>query len=91
MPTGYVLIFYWTVVAIGGALFLGTGAALLRYRRTGVFPGQPAPDRPPGDSPPPVSDVGHTPTRSETRRVLMRCVLGFGLAAWGATGLLTTG
>lgn len=27
--------------SIGAALLLGTGAAVLRYRRTGAFPGQP--------------------------------------------------
>jgi hypothetical protein len=32
------------VAALGAALFLGTGAALFTYRRTGAFPGQPAAD-----------------------------------------------
>jgi hypothetical protein len=36
----------WLVLAIGAALFLGTGAALLVYWRTGVFPGQGAGERP---------------------------------------------
>jgi hypothetical protein len=76
MTTGYVLIFYWTIVAIGGALFLGTGAALVRYRRTGTFPGG--------------SGAAHEPTRRETARVVTRCVLGLALAAGGAVGLLAT-
>jgi hypothetical protein len=31
----------WLMLAVGAALFLGTGAALVTYRRTGAFPGQP--------------------------------------------------
>ena len=31
----------WMLTAVGAAILLGTGAALLRYRRTGTFPGQP--------------------------------------------------
>jgi hypothetical protein len=78
MPTGYVLIFYWTIVALGGALFLGTGAALLRYRRTGMLPGEPA------------TTGKHRPSQRESRRVALRCALGFGLTAVGATGLVAT-
>jgi hypothetical protein len=77
MPTGYVMLVYWTVVAIGAALFLGTGAALVRYRRTGSFPGAEDPD-------------GHDPTASETRRAVVRCALGAGLMALGAGGLMAT-
>lgn len=73
MPTGYLLVFYWTVAALGGALFLGTGAALLRYRRTGTFPGQP-----PGEGPLP---------EVVRRRVLLRCVVGFGVTAAGLVGV----
>lgn len=75
MPTGYVLIFYWTIVAIGGALFLGTGAALFRYRRTGTLPGQ---------------EGGHAPSKKESRRVIARCALGLCLTTGGATGLVVT-
>jgi hypothetical protein len=75
MTTGYVLIFYWTVVALGAALFLGTGAALVRYRRTGAFPG---------------GATGHQPSRRETTRVVLRCVVGLVLTAGGAAGLLGT-
>lgn len=32
------------LVAVGAALFVGTGLALLAYRRTGAFPGQPVAD-----------------------------------------------
>lgn len=36
---GYLRIGALFVAATGAALFLGTGAALLTYRRTGAFPG----------------------------------------------------
>ena len=78
MLTGYVLILYWTIVAIGAALFLGTAAALVRYRRTGTFPGGQA------------ADGGHAPTRRETTRVVVRCTVGLALAAGGTVGLITT-
>ena len=78
MPTGYVLIFYWTIVAIGGALFLGTGAALVRYRRTGAFPG--------GEG----ASGSHEPTRRETTRVVLRCAVGLALAGVGTVGLVAT-
>ena len=78
MPTGYVLILYGMVVALGGALFLGTGAALLRYRRTGAFPG------------PQGASAGHAPSRRETARVVLRCALGLLLVAGGAAGLVAT-
>jgi hypothetical protein len=78
MPTGYVLILYWTIVALGGALFLGTGAALIRYRRTGTLPGAPA------------AQAGHGPSRRETTRVVVRCAAGLALAVGGAAGLVAT-
>lgn len=40
IPTSYADIVALTILAIGAALTLGTGAALWRYRRTGLFPGQ---------------------------------------------------
>ena len=39
---GYLELFVIFLGSIGLALLLGTGAAYLRYRRTGVFPSQPA-------------------------------------------------
>jgi uncharacterized membrane protein len=35
----YLAIAYWLLIATGAALALGTGAALLTFRRTGRFPG----------------------------------------------------
>lgn len=40
VPTSYAEIALFLVLAVGAALFFGTGAALLRYRRTGLFPGE---------------------------------------------------
>ncbi len=36
----------WLLLAFGAALFGGTGAALVTYRRSGTFPGQPKGTRP---------------------------------------------
>lgn len=77
--TGYVLIFYWTIVAIGGALFLGTAAAVLRYRRTGTFPGEAG-----------EAGAAHIPSGRVLRRATVRCVLGLCLAMAGAVGLFAT-
>lgn len=78
MPTGYLLVFYWTIVALGGALFLGTGAALVRYVRTGSFPGQPA-------------DPALDRSQKTLRRAVMRCGVGFTVAAAGVTGVVSAG
>lgn len=40
VPTTYTELFIFLVGAVGAALLLGTGAALLRFRRTGAFPGE---------------------------------------------------
>ena len=48
-PMGYMELGIIFFGSIGAALLLGTGAALLRYRRTGEFPGQPE-DAPPEDT-----------------------------------------
>lgn len=40
VPTTYTELFIFLIGAVGAALLFGTGAALLRFRRTGAFPGQ---------------------------------------------------
>lgn len=69
----------WLLIAVGGALLLGTAAALMRYRRTGLFPGQPATD-----------DTG-APLRPSVRTAFAKCALGALLLAWGALWLSLAG
>jgi hypothetical protein len=45
------------LLAVGAALAVGTGLALLSYRRTGAFPGQPE------DAPTPRAAVGTAVTK----------------------------
>lgn len=78
MPSGYLLVLYWTVVALGGALFLGTGAALVRYVRTGSFPGQSA-----------EQETGRPATA--LRRAVLRCGVGFAVAFAGIAGVVSVG
>lgn len=65
----------WGLLAIGAALVLGTGAALLRYRRTGLFPGQP------------TDAEGNPTTQPSVRTAVGKVVLGLALAVWGVAGL----
>lgn len=60
-PTSYTELFIFLVGAVGAALAVGTGAALVRYRRTGRLPGQPA-------------ERGQD--RAAARAAAVRCVLG---------------
>jgi hypothetical protein len=60
--------------SIGAALLLGTGAAMLRYRRTGAFPGQPA-------------DAVEEDTALAVRAAKRRMVFGALLTAAGAMAL----
>ncbi|MEX0657753.1 MAG: hypothetical protein WD080_01335 [Egibacteraceae bacterium] len=62
VPTSYTELFIFLVGAVGAALLVGTGAALLRFRRTGSFPGED----------PAQADGGATPVRA----VIVRCALG---------------
>lgn len=60
------------LLAFGASVGLGTGAALLHYRRHGRFPGQP-----------PERDV----TRAGVRAAKVKVVIGLVLALWGLAGL----
>ena len=75
---GYLEIGIIFVGALGAALFLGTGAALLRYRRTGAFPGQP-PDADPAQ------------TAGAVRGSVLKLLLGGALAALGVRMLIGVG
>lgn len=62
VPTSYTELFIFLVGAVGAALLVGTGAALLRFRRTGMFPGED-----------PAQARG---TATPVRAVAVRCALG---------------
>lgn len=68
-------LFGWLLLAVGGALFAGTGAALLQHYRTGEFPR-------PADAPTPARDAGRAPA-------VVKCVIGFVLLVAGAVSLLS--
>ncbi len=72
----YLTVLSWLFIAIGAALFGGTGMALLHYRRTGTFPGQPA------------TRKDGTPTTASPRTAVVKCVVGALLIVWGALSLL---
>ena len=75
---GYLEIGIIFVGAMGAALFLGTGAALLRYRRTGAFPGQPP-------------DADPARTAGAVRGSVFKLVLGGVLVAVGVRTLFAVG
>jgi hypothetical protein len=77
MVDDYLLIMQWLFMAIGAALLLGTGSALLHYRRNGVFPGQPA------------TDSRGRPSVASPRTAVVKVVIGAVLVVWGALGLFT--
>lgn len=74
-PQTWADVAYWTLLAVGAALFLGTGAALLRYRRDGVFPGQP------------TDDDGRPAAAVSVRAAVVKAAVGAVLTVWGAVGL----
>lgn len=65
-----------TFGAVGAALAVGTAAALLRYHRTGEFPG---------------GDAGHGVARSRLGWLWVRVVLGAAIAAWAVVDLRSAG
>lgn len=69
----------WVMLAVGAALAIGTGAALVSYRREGTFPGQPA--DPAGDDGPPM--------RTRLTYAVAKVLLGLVLALGGVGVLLT--
>lgn len=71
-PTTYTELFIFLIGAVGAALLLGTGAALLRFRRTGAFPGE---------------DPGAPVEPSQVRGAAVKCVLGAAIIAGALVGL----
>lgn len=88
VPTSYAEVALFMMLAVGAALFLGTGAALLRYRRTGLFPGETGDeeaaagsgaDRLEGDH----GDGGRPgATRGQIRAAFVKCGIGAVLMVW---------
>lgn len=77
VPTSYTELFIFLVGAVGAALALGTGAALLRFRRTGTFPGHD-----PAESP------GSAAEAPAVRGAILRCAFGLVVLAGAAVVLL---
>jgi hypothetical protein len=67
------------LAALGAALAVGTLAAMVRYRRTGRFPGRPEDEAP--------VEV----TTSQLVGLWVRVVLGTALAIWGLVSLSSAG
>jgi hypothetical protein len=68
----YAQIFAWLLIAVGAAMSLGTGAAVLQHRRTGTIPGQP----------------GQNPYDAPVRAPLHRLFLGILVVVAGVAALL---
>jgi hypothetical protein len=66
--TSFGFLFFGSIGAIGAALAFGTLAALLRYHRTGAFPGH---------------EPGEVITRGKYVRLWLRVVIGLVVAAYG--------
>lgn len=66
--TSFGFLFFGSIGAIGAALAAGTLAALVRYHRTGAFPGH---------------DPGEVVSRGKYARLWLRVVLGVLVAIYG--------
>ena len=67
----------WLMLALGAAMFFGTGFAMLTYRRTGLFPGQP------------VDDDGLPAQEPSITGAWVKVSLGLVIGVWGLAGLTT--
>ena len=76
--TSWVFLLIGSVAAAGAALAVGTLAALVRYHRTGEFPG--ADDASTGEV-----------TAARLTALWLRIGIGLGITALGVWGLLRTG
>lgn len=66
--TSFGFLFFGSIGAIGAAMAAGTLAALMRYHRTGAFPGH---------------EPGEEVTRGKYLRLWARVVVGFTVFAYG--------
>lgn len=67
----------YLLLAVGAAMFFGTGLALLSFKRNGVFPGQP------------LGDDGLPIKEPSVRVAWVKVGLGLLLGVWGLAGLTT--
>lgn len=65
----------YLMLALGAAMAIGTGLALLSYRRNGVFPGQP------------VDEEGVPVGTPSIRSAYIKIGLGLVVGLWGLAGL----
>lgn len=88
VPTSYTEVALFMMLAVGAALFLGTGAALFRYRRTGLFPGETGEEEAPAGSEADQLDADHRnaaragATRAQVRAAFVKCGIGAVLMVW---------
>lgn len=85
-PTSYTELFIFLVGAVGAALAVGTGAALLRYRRTGRFPGEHAGGEARGDG---GATGPAAPDDAVARAAVAKLVLGMLVVAGSVAALAT--
>lgn len=74
--TSWAFLLVGSFAAVGAAMAVGTLAALVRYHRTGRFPG---------------TDDGEPPSRGRLAALWARVVVGFVLAAVGIVALQRAG
>lgn len=65
----------YLLLAVGAAMFTGTGLALLAFRRNGVFPGQD------------LDEDGVPIGEPSLRAAYIKIALGLALGLWGLAGL----
>ncbi|AXV09590.1 hypothetical protein DVS28_a4933 [Euzebya pacifica] len=65
----------WMLLALGAAMAGGTGVALFRFRRTGLFPGQP------------IDDDGNPIGTPSITSAWVKVAIGGILVLWGLAGL----
>lgn len=69
----------YLLLAVGAAMFFGTGLALLSYHRNGVFPGQP------------LDGDGNPQSEPDVRSAWVKIGIGLILGVWGLAGLTSGG
>ena len=67
----------YLLLAVGAAMFFGTGLALLSFRRNGVFPGQE------------IDDDGAPLRQPSIRAAYGKVAIGLVVGLWGLAGLTT--